>query len=197
MDPVVIAVVAIVIIALAIGAWFYLRSQRTKQLRSKFGPEYSRAVRSEGSESAAEKALHARQQRVERLKISPLNDQQRARFVQQWEKEQARFVDEPRAAIESADRLVAEVMKVRGYPVTDFEQRVEDVSVDHPVVVENYRIAHDIALRDQREPVDTEELRQAMIHYRALFADLLHDGGMQPVRDVSTDARRLAREAGR
>jgi hypothetical protein len=88
-------------------------------------------------------------------------------------------------------------MKARGYPVSDFDQRVADVSVDHPVVVENYRVAHGIAVRDRREAVDTEELRQAMIHYRALFADLLHDGGLYPIRDVRTDNSRLTREAGR
>ena len=99
--------------------------------------------------------------------------------------------------MEAADRLVAELMKARGYPVSDFEQRVADVSVDHPVVVENYRIAHDIAVRDSQEPVSTEELRNAMLHYRALFADLLHDGGKYPIRDVRPDNSRLARGAGR
>lgn len=197
MNPVVIAIVAIVVIALAVGVWFYLRKQRTRKLRSQFGPEYQRAVRSEGTTSAAEKILQKRQQRVERLKIVPLTQEQRARFADAWENEQAHFVDEPRAAVEAADKLVGEVMRARGYPVSDFEQRVADVSVDHPVVVENYRIAHDIALRDEKQPVNTEELRQAMIHFRALFADLLHDGGMQPVRDVRTETRELAREVGR
>lgn len=197
MNPVVIAIVAIVVIALAVGVWFYLRKQRTRKLRSQFGPEYQRAVRSEGTTSAAEKILQKRQQRVERLKIVPLTQEQRVRFADAWENEQAHFVDEPRAAVEAADKLVGEVMRARGYPVSDFEQRVADVSVDHPVVVENYRIAHDIALRDEKQPVNTEELRQAMIHFRALFADLLHDGGMQPVRDVRTETRELAREVGR
>lgn len=197
MNPVVIAIVAIVVIALAVGVWFYLRKQRTRKLRSQFGPEYRRAVRSEGTTSAAEKILQKRQQRVERLKIVPLTQEQRVRFADAWENEQAHFVDEPRAAVEAADKLVGEVMRARGYPVSDFEQRVADVSVDHPVVVENYRIAHDIALRDEKQPVNTEELRQAMIHFRALFADLLHDGGMQPVRDVRTETRELAREVGR
>ena len=196
MNPVVIAIVAIVVIALAVGVWFYLRKQRTRRLRSQFGPEYQRAVRSEGTTSAAEKILQKRQQRVERLKIVPLTQEQRARFADAWENEQAHFVDEPRAAVEAADKLVGEVMRARRYPVSDFEQRAADVSVDHPVVVENYRIAHDIALRDEKQPVNTEELRQAMIHFRALFADLLHDGGMQPVRDVRTK-RELAREVGR
>ena len=197
MSPLQIALIAIVVIALASAIWFFLKAKRTKQLQSRFGPEYQRTVRSQGTTRAAEKVLQERQQRVERLEITPLNEQQRARFAQEWENEQAHFVDEPRAAVESADRLVAEVMKARGYPISDFEQRVADVSVDHPVVVENYRVAHGIAIKDREDPVATEELRQAMIHYRALFADLLHDGGMRPVRDVRTDTRNLAREVGR
>jgi hypothetical protein len=198
MSPIQIAIIAVlVLVAVAIAMWFFLKARRTKQLRSQFGPEYQRAVRSAGTASAGEKDLQERQQRVEGLKITPLDEEQRARFAEAWENEQAHFVDEPRVAVEAADRLVGEVMRARGYPVSDFEQRVADVSVDHPVVVENYRVAHNIATRDRREPVDTEELRQAMIHYRALFADLLHDGGMAPVRNVRTDTRRLAREAGR
>jgi hypothetical protein len=197
MSPIAIAIIAIVVIGLAVVAWLVLKTNRTKQLRSRFGPEYENAVRSEGSASAAEKALQARQHRVERLKITPLTPEQRARFADLWEIEQAHFVDEPRAAVDAADRLVGDVMRARGYPVSDFEQRVADVSVDHPVVVENYRVAHGIAVRDRSEAVDTEELRQAMIHYRALFADLLHDGGLYPIRDVRTDNARLTREAGR
>ena len=197
MNPVAIALVAIAIIALAVGAWLYLRAHRRQQLQARFGPEYQRAVRAEGNLSAAERSLSERQRRVERLDIKPLSAQQRERFAKAWENEQAHFVDEPRAAIDAADRLVADVMNARGYPVGDFEQRASDVSVDHPVVVENYRIAHDIAVRDRHEELGTEQLRQAMIHYRALFADLLHDGGIHPIRDVRTDAGRLAREAGR
>jgi hypothetical protein len=198
MSPIQIAIIALVVlVALAIAMWLFLKARRTKQLRSQFGPEYQRAVRSAGTASAAERDLQERQQRVEGLKITPLDEEQRARFAEAWENEQAHFVDEPRVAVEAADRLVGDVMRARGYPVSDFEQRVADVSVDHPVVVENYRVAHNIATRDRREPVDTEELRQAMIHYRALFADLLHDGGMAPVRNVRTDKRKLAREVGR
>lgn len=198
MSPLIIAIVAVVVISLAVAAWSFMKAQRTKDLRSRFGPEYQRAIRSEGTSSAAEKVLQERQRRVEKLKISPLSEQQRSRFAAAWENEQAHFVDEPRAAVEAADRLVGDVMKARGYPVSDFEQRVADVSVDHPVVVENYRIAHDIAMRDQQKAVNTEDLRQAMIHFRALFADLLYDGGMQPVREIRNDnTRTLAREAGR
>jgi hypothetical protein len=199
MSPLVIALIAIVVVGLIVGVWFAMKAKRTKELRSRFGPEYHRAVRSAGDASAAEKVLHQREQRVAGLKIVPLDEEQRRRFADKWEREQAHFVDEPREAVEAADRLVADVMRARGYPVTDFEQRVADVSVDHPVVVENYRVAHNIAVRDSQEPVSTEDLRNAMIHYRALFADLLHDGGKYPIRDVRTDndASRLARGAGR
>lgn len=197
MSPLQIAIIAIVVFALAVVIWLVLKTKRTKQLQSRFGPEYQRAVRSEGTARAAEKVLQERQQRVERLEITPLSEQQRKRFAEAWDNEQAHFVDEPRAAVESADQLVGDVMKARGYPVSDFEQRVADVSVDHPVVVENYRVAHQIAIKDSQEPVSTEELRQAMIHYRALFADLLNDGGMKPVREVRNETRKLAREAGR
>jgi hypothetical protein len=197
MSPLGIALIAIVVIVLAVAIWILLKAKRTKQLQSRFGPEYQRAVRSEGTARAAEKVLEERQQRVAGLEITPLDEQQRTRFAKAWEDEQAHFVDEPRAAVDAADRLVGDVMKARGYPVTDFEQRVADVSVDHPVVVENYRVAHGIALKDRQKPVSTEELRQAMIHYRALFADLLHDGGIRPVRNLRSDNRELAREAGR
>lgn len=197
MSPLGIVLIAIVIIGVIVGIWLAIKAKRTKELRSRFGPEYQRAVRSQGDAGAAEKVLHQREQRVSRLKIVPLDDDQRSRFADKWEREQAHFVDQPREAVEAADRLVAEVMRARGYPVSDFEQRVADVSVDHPVVVENYRIAHDIAVRDSREPVSTEELRNAMLHYRALFADLLHDGGKYPIRDVRADNSRVARGAGR
>ena len=197
MSPLEIILIAIVLIGLIVGVWLAIKAKRTKALRSRFGPEYQRAVRSQGDTGAAEKVLHQREQRVSSLKIVPLDEDQRSRFADKWEREQAHFVDQPREAVEAADRLVAEVMRARGYPVSDFEQRVADVSVDHPVVVENYRIAHDIAVRDSREPISTEELRNAMLHYRALFADLLHDGGKYPIRDVRPDNSRLARGAGR
>jgi hypothetical protein len=197
MSPLVTILIALVLIGLIVGVWLIMKARRTKQLQSRFGPEYQRTVRSAGDASAAEKVLHQREQRVAGLKIVPLNEEQRRGFADKWELEQAHFVDQPREAVEAADRLVADVMRARGYPVENFEQRVADVSVDHPVVVENYRVAHDIALKDSQEPVSTEELRNAMLHYRALFADLLHDGGKYPIRDVRADHSRLARGAGR
>ncbi|MFN2532463.1 MAG: hypothetical protein ABR555_14300 [Pyrinomonadaceae bacterium] len=197
MDTSTIILLAIVILAVAAGVWFYLQKQRSKQLRERFGPEYDRAMRSEGNAAHAEQVLQEREKRVSKLQIKPLSDREREEFVRDWEHQQALFVDDPRAAMKGADRLVAQVLKARGYPVGDFDQRAADISVDHPVVVENYRIAHTIAERDNADAVSTEQLREAMIHYRALFADLLHDGGMQPVRDLSNGNRARVKEAGR
>jgi hypothetical protein len=153
-------------------------------------------ARAEGDAAAAEKVLQERQARVKKLDIKPLTDQQRGEFADAWESAQAEFVDNPTTAVAHADALVQEVMNVRGYPVADFDQRVADVSVDHPAVVQNYRLAHDIAVKHNHQDVGIEKLREAMLHYRALFADLLHDGGLQPVRDVrgerQPDARRAA-----
>ena len=131
--------------------------------------------------------------RVAKLDIKPLNEDQRNEFADAWEHAQARFVDDPVAAVTNADVLVKEVMNVRGYPVADFDQRVADVSVDHPAVAQNYRIAHDIAQRQEGEEVGMEKLREAMLHYRALFADLLHDGGLQPIRQVVREERPVER----
>ncbi len=180
--------------AIGVAIWFYTKTQRTKALRSKFGPEYNRAVRAEGGTGSAEQLLQERQKRVAKLNIKPLTDNQRTEFADAWEHAQAQFVDDPEAAVANADVLVQEVMSLRGYPVTDFEQRVADVSVDHPAVVQNYRLAHDIAARHEREGVGIEKLREAMIHYRALFADLLHDGGLQPVREVVREDREVPPE---
>ena len=182
-----------IIVAIAMGIWLFKKNRRTKELRSKFGPEYNRMARSEGDAARAEHLLQERQKRVKKLDITPLTDRQRHDFADKWEHAQARFVDDPAAAVADADILVKEVMNIRGYPVADFEQRVADVSVDHPAVVQNYRLAHGIAIRHEREDVGIEKLREAMIHYRALFADLLHDGGLQPVRQVMPEEK--ARQA--
>ena len=198
MNPITIAVIAfvavVVIVAIAVIAWLYASKKRTERLRSEFGPEYKRMARAEGDAREAEKVLLERQARVKKLDIKPLNDQQRTEFADAWESAQAEFVDDPTAAVAHADVLVQEVMNTRGYPVADFEQRVADVSVDHPAVVQNYRLAHDIAIRHDQQDVGMEKLREAMLHYRALFADLLHDGGLEPVRDIYGErhARRVA-----
>jgi hypothetical protein len=176
-------VVGVVIATIAL-VWMAVRNSRTKQLKSRFGPEYRRVARAEGGASEAESILLAREKRVKKLDIKPLTEAQRNEFADIWEHAQAEFVDDPVAAVTYADVLVQEVMSVRGYPVADFEQRVADVSVDHPAVVQNYRRAHEIAEHNDNEDVSMEKLREAMLHYRALFADLLHDGGLSPVRQV-------------
>jgi len=184
-----------VIVSIVVGIWLYVSSRRTKELRSKFGPEYRRVAREEGDASKAEKVLQEREKRVKKLDIKVLTQEQRNEFADAWEHAQAEFVDDPTAAVAHADVLVQEVMNVRGYPVTDFNQRVADVSVDHPAVAQNYRLAHDIAMRHEREDVGMQKLREAMLHYRALFADLLHDGGLQPVRQVRPEERDASRRA--
>jgi hypothetical protein len=200
MNPLTIAIIAFfaiaVIVAIALSVWLYTSNKRSKRLRADFGPEYRRVARAEGDAAAAEKVLQERQARVKKLEIKPLTEEQRNEFAGAWETAQAEFVDDPTAAVAHADALVQEVMNVRGYPVADFDQRVADVSVDHPAVVQNYRLAHDIAVKHDHQDVGMEKLREAMLHYRALFADLLHDGGLQPVRDVRgerlPDSRRAA-----
>jgi hypothetical protein len=141
-------------------------------------------VTEHGDQRGAQAELEARQKRVEQLDIRSLSPSDRARFADAWRATQAHFVDDPSAAIGEADRLVTDVMKARGYPIGDFEQRAADVSVDHPRVVENYRAARDTALRNERGQASTEDLRQAMVHYRALFEDLLESGTPEqtPVR---------------
>lgn len=159
--------------ALAVAVWALLQTQKTKHLRSKFGPEYDHVVDREGDRRRAEMELAHREERVKKLHIRELTTHERERFSTEWREEQKRFVDDPRAAVSEADTLVTEVMTVRGYPTTDFNTQLADVSVDHARVVGNYRQAHDIAERSRGGQASTEELRRAMICYRALFEDLL------------------------
>ncbi|HZT92777.1 MAG TPA: hypothetical protein VFA05_12120 [Gaiellaceae bacterium] len=170
-------VIAVAIVAVvAIVVWRALAARRTRMLQERFGPEYERASQTAGSRREAEAELEARQQRREQLDIRPLSPQARQRYATQWEAVQAQFVDTPAAAVATADGLVNQVMAERGYPMDEFEQRAADVSVDHPQVVDNYRSAHAIFERSRGQGgVDTEELRRAMQHYRALFDELLGD----------------------
>jgi hypothetical protein len=167
--------VVIVMALLVVGAlaWTYINRKSSQKLRSAFGPEYDREVRERGSRHRAESELKRRQKRVERFSIHPLPSAERSRYRQLWDQQQARFVDDPRGAVGAVDDLVEEVMAREGYPVGEFDQRAADISVDHPVVVENYRAAHDIAVRLDRGNAGTEDMRKAMIHYRALFEELL------------------------
>ena len=176
---VVLALLAVVTIVILV------QRQRSEGLRKRFGPEYDRVTREAGSRKRADAELDKRQRRVQQLQIRSLPQDQRDRLLEAWRAQQARFVDDPHAAVTEADRLVGEVMMARGYPVGDFEQRAADISVDHPRVVENYRGAHEIALRHERGEANTEDLRQAMVYDRVLFEELLED------REAAT------REAGR
>ena len=174
-----IAAIVIIVAAVAIvgaAAWYVaLQRRHTDQLRTRYGTEYSRTVSELGSERSAQRELDRRQERVEALEIRPLLLEQRTRFSQEWRNVQSLFVDDPGGAISRADGLVEEVMKVRGYPVSDFDQRAADLSVHHARVVENYRAARDVAEKHRRGAASTEELRRAMVHYRELFQDLLED----------------------
>lgn len=172
-------IVLVVVVLLLAGAWFFMQRRRQGHLRERFGPEYDHAVQQTRSRRQAEAELEKREERVQQLHIRSLSAEDQARFTESWRGVQARFVDDPESAITEADRLVATVMQTRGYPVGDFEQRAADISVDHPHVVENYRAAREIAQRSERGEASTEDRRQAMIHYRALFTDLL-EGGSTP-----------------
>jgi len=179
-DPKVIVIAVTVLVIIAVVAWLYARKRRGTRagLRQKFGTEYDRAVLAHGSERKAEAMLVDREKRIEKLNIRDLDAMEYERFSKQWQSVQSRFVDSPKGAVAEADELVTSVMKVRGYPVAEFDQRAADISVDHPRVVENYRSAHEIALRVGKDAATTEDLRTVMIHYRSLFDELVQ---MPPV----------------
>jgi hypothetical protein len=169
----IVIAVAVVLVA-GIATMQLLRKRRTGRLRGQFGgAEYARAVKDGGSRRHAEAGLEKRTERVGNLHIRELASRDRSRFEESWRKIQARFVDGPAAAVSEADQLLGDVMSTRGYPVSDFEQRAADISVDHPLVLENYRTAHAIALRQTKGEASTEDSRQAMIHYRTLFEELV------------------------
>jgi hypothetical protein len=181
----IILIVVLAIIAVAALAFFAKR--RTTSLRTRFGPEYDRAVREYGDRSRAEKALERRTERTEKYNIHSLTRDEQSRFGEEWRHTQARFVDDPPLAIREADHLVCEVMRVKGYPMADFDRRMEDLSVSHANVVRNYRAAHDIATAQEEGRANTEDLRQAMVYYRELFDDLLE---AQPAGPVAPMRRR-------
>src|SRR6202158_6012458 len=169
-----IIVAAVVIALLALAAWFFSHKKRqSERLQQRFGPEYGRAVGELGGRTKAESELKAREKRVEHLTITPWAPAEAAGFSQAWSALQGRFVDNPKGVVVQADELVRELMLKRGYPMGDFERRAADISVDHPAVVENYRAAQAIAVRDERGEADTEELRKAVVHYRVLFDEML------------------------
>ena len=174
MNPVIIAIIVVAVLVVAGIAITVIRGRTRDRLQKHFGSEYEHQLHeAEGDRLKAESALLKREKRVEKFDIRPLSTEQRTRFLDDWQQVQAKFVDDPQRSVSLADALLAEVMKARGYPVEDFDQRAGDLSVEHPRLVENYRAAHEIAVRHSRGEADTEDLRNAFIGYRALFEELL------------------------
>ncbi len=173
----IVVAVLVTIAILAVVAWMIVQRRRSERLRAQFGPEYARELERTRDRRRVEEKLEGRQERVEHLHIRPLTPRDRAQFLESWRMIQAQFVDNPGAAIAEADRLIADVMSTRGYPVSngDFGQRAADISVDHPEVVENYRTAHTIAVQHSHGRASTEELRLATIHYRSVFEELISE----------------------
>ncbi len=173
MDTRVIVLVVVVLIAIVVIALLLLRKRKSDRLKQQFGPEYDRTVKEHGPQRA-EALLAEREQRVKQFAIHPLNRDDRERYALEWTQVQKEFVDDPSLAVGEADKLVTTVMSARGYPMgADFEQRAQDISVNYPGVVQNYRAARNIALRRNKGQASTEDLRQALVHYRSLFDELL------------------------
>ncbi|MFZ0731557.1 MAG: hypothetical protein WAM79_04460 [Candidatus Sulfotelmatobacter sp.] len=170
---IVITLAVIALIVVGVLAFAASRKRRSVSLRRRFGPEYDRVLRQQGNTRKTEGVLEFRQRQREKYKVRALSAADRASFIVRWKEVQARFVDDPRGAVTVADSLVTDVMQARGYPIGEFAQRAADLSVDYPVIVDNYRRAHEIALRHGEGQASTEDLRQAMVHYRALFDELL------------------------
>ncbi|MGP3980084.1 hypothetical protein [Streptomyces sp. KR80] len=160
----------VVLVILAVALRVYLRR---RHLEERFGPEYERTVEAEDSRLAAERELQKREERHDALEIKPLPSTVRNRYAEDWNRVQETFVDRPQAAVDEADRLVTALMSERGYPTEGFEQQIKDLSVEHASTLEHYRTAHEVTLRSSRREATTEELRGAMVHYRALFDELL------------------------
>lgn len=185
LDPRTIGLIAVAVIVLVAILVIVNLQRRKAALRQRFGPEYERAVRERGSEKEAQAALEQREKRVEKFNIRKLEPAERQKYADRWRVVQSRFVDDPRGAVIDADDTVAALMGARGYPMADFEQRAADLSVEHSHVVNNYRAAHDIAVRHRQGSASTEDLRQAMIYYRTLFEDLLDGRKPGAIKEVA------------
>jgi hypothetical protein len=174
---IVVAIVAVAaIVALGVAGFIWMRSRRLQaEMRGRFGPEYDRTVAEMGSRRLADERLQRREKRVAAYSIHPLAEADRSRYEQEWHDVQAEFVEDPNAAVDRADKVLTDVMANRGYPMSEFDRRSADLSVDHPSVVQNYRQAHDIVARNRAGKASTEDLRQAMINYKALFSELVSD----------------------
>jgi len=182
MNPtyIIIAVVLVLVVFGAILAPIFARRKRSERFQKQYGTEYDRTVQTAGGEKKAQTELNERRKHVETLNIRPLSANERERYTADWTAVQAKFVDQPGQATVEADRLIMEVMQLRDYPVSDFEQRAADVSVQYPALVSNYRAAREIAIKNEQHHAGTEDLRQAMIHYRSLFDELLKAEGVAP-----------------
>lgn len=176
-EIVIIVIAVLVVIGVAV---MMMRKREGERLKQHFGPEYDRQVQEAGSETKAQAELLKREKRVEKLELRPLPPEQREAYAADWQQVQARFVDDPERSLALADGLLAEVMKARGYPVQDFEQRAADISVEHPELVANYRAAHQIAERRAAGKADTEDMRSALLGYRNLFEELLRSDAGAP-----------------
>jgi hypothetical protein len=173
MSNTMLIVIAVVAVAVLVAAWLFAERRRRERLRTQFGPEYERTLRETGDVRRAESLLEGRAKRVGKYQIRPLSPDESQRFGLAWRRLQSRFIDDPSGAVREADTVVTELMTLRGYPMTEFDRRAEDLSVDHADVVDHYRQAHAIAVRDASNSASTEDLRQAVVYYRALFEELL------------------------
>jgi hypothetical protein len=187
-----IVVLVVVVVAAIALVLVLLNKRKSDRLRARFGPEYRRAVEETGSATRAEQRLAKLERRVERFNIRTLSDSERQQYADRWRAVQAEFVDAPQQAVAEADQLIRDVMTARGYPVADFDGQAADLSVNHPLVVEHYRAGHEIAVRHAQGRATTEDLRQAMIHYRKLFADLAGEPDLARTQITSRDSEVIA-----
>ncbi|HVD14566.1 MAG TPA: hypothetical protein VNK73_08950 [Actinomycetota bacterium] len=181
--------IVVIVLALVVVALLVARRRRSQRLQERFGPEYDRVVEEAGDRGTAERELKDRELRRERINVVPLEPGVRARYMETWHRTQARFVDAPVEATREADRLVTDVMRDRGYPIENFEQRAAYISVDYPRLVDDYRAARAIASANDRSEASTEDLRQALVHYRSLFEELLEVGGSHEAEHPAKEAR--------
>jgi hypothetical protein len=191
-----IVIIAAIVIVVALIAWAATRKRRTDELRQRFGPEYDRALSHDGGRKEGESELRERVERHDALNIQPLSPDVASRYRQEWRDVQARFVDAPDDSLHRADGLITEVMQRRGYPMSDFEQRSADLSVEHAQTVQDYRAAHAVSMQASRGQASTEDQRQAMVHYRALFDDMLGAGSETngaATNDADTTQRQVNR----
>ena len=194
----ILIIAAVVVVAIVVIA-FLGRRRRTEQLRHRFGPEYARAVEESGGAAKAEHALAEREKRVRKYPLKSLSSEERQRFAGAWEQAQARFVDSPADATAAADDLLGQVMSARGYPQAPFDQRLEDLSVEHAGAVQGYRAAHEVVVRRTRGEATTEDMRQAIINYRRMFEELVGDPGVgraPPAAETVTEPAAAQPETG-